>query len=70
MWGKPRSGEASNRPAARLLHEPLGYNTAGFLFSCFNTSDVLSARTRLNNVERNTREEKLKKTKGSTVLKK
>lgn len=51
LWGKPRSTEASKSTAARLLHEPLSYNTAGFLFSCLNTFYMLSARTRLNNLE-------------------
>lgn len=32
LWGKPRSTEANKRSAPRLLHEPLSYNTAGFLF--------------------------------------
>lgn len=49
LWGKPRSSKANKRSAARLLHEPLSYNTAGFLFSCLNTFYMLSARTRLNN---------------------
>lgn len=49
LWGKPRSSKANKRSAARLLHEPLSYNTAGFLFSCLNTFYTLSARTRLNN---------------------
>lgn len=52
-----RITEASKRSAALLLHEPLSYNTAGFLFSCLNTFYMLSARTRLNNLEWNAREE-------------
>lgn len=46
-----------------MLHEPLSYNTAGFLFSCLNTFYTLSVKTRLNNLERNAREEKPEKTK-------
>lgn len=46
LWGKPRSTEASKRSAARLLREPLSYNTASFLFSCLNTFYKLSARTK------------------------